>query len=822
MAILVDRRDDGTLAVYYDGDLQFDSRDEAVYHTALTRPALTVAVARGGACLTVLVLGGGDGLAARDLLASPLVKGLTLVDLDPAMLALARGTLAALNRDSLLDARVTVVIDDAWLTVEAAGAAGRTYDVIVVDLTVPRDLAGARFHTVDWYQNLGRLLGPRGLVAVNAASPCGRPDAYWSIVNAMRAAGLPPVPYRVKIPSFAARGYGDDWGFLLGSPAPVTAGELVGLDDAGGASDWSSPGWRAAFQFPAASADRQATARPTRLGSHMLLHYLINSEPVASAIGAEWDGLTAALPPVPPADAGHSPLTPDLAAALATPIGRRAAEAALFERVMALMPALHPDQTRGMITTFLAAPARFLAGLDMAGLVDRLLRRAGMLPRRLVTELRALRRLLARVSLDPERLLGLGLRLVTVVTLVVILANLAFPDAVYGKGGDPGGSSAARSATTGLAATSRSVHDPRASEPVLAAGSGFRGTSGSRVAVDEGGTAFPARHYRGLRSSSHYRSHTSPVATPVAAPAAAPVEEDETDGVYRLTPDTDILPDGRVVTALTDDAYVVLGPQSSLVVDQRTGQPLLTLDREPTQVWRAVKEIERQRDGLKITVEAKRAWLDWLGWLAFVPDQADDERELVNLELAVWRLEQARAILGSVPGEPPPPPAPPVAGASEVISGVWLLPDGSGLAVRRPEGLAILDGKGWYRDAARQNRLTEPYPDGFRALMTTLLTQQVRDRDATRARLDSEVTLAQEELSELLSDKGEYDTLAASQASTSLVEYGSKEIPLQEAQRLTNASLALVQQRITSLQTQIARLPAEAALAERALVRLRP
>ncbi|MCC6626697.1 MAG: hypothetical protein IT340_04755 [Chloroflexi bacterium] len=821
MAILVDRRDDGTLAVYYDGDLQFDSRDEAVYHTALTRPALTVAAARGGARLTVLVLGGGDGLAARDLLVSPLVEGLTLVDLDPAMLALARGTLAALNRGSLLDSRVTVAIDDAWRAVETAGAAGHMFDVIVVDLTVPRDLAGARFHTIDWYRGLGRLLGPRGLVAVNAASPCGRPDAYWSIVNAMRAAGLPPVPYRVKIPSFAARGYGDDWGFVLGSQAPVTASELVGLDH-GGASGWSLPGWRAAFQFPAASADRQATARPTRLGGHMLLHYLINSAPIADATGAEWDGLTAALPPLPPADDGRSPLTPDLAAALAMPVGHRLAEAALFDRVMALMPALHPDQTRVMIATFLAAPARFLAGLDMAGLVDRLLRRAGTLPGRLVAELRALRRLLARVSLDPERLLGLGLRLVTVVTLVVILANLAFPDAVYGKGGDPGSSSATRGATTGLAATSRSVYDPRASESVLAAGSGFRSTSGGRVAVDEGGTAFPARHYRGLRSSSHYRSHASTGATPVAAPVAPPVEEDESDGVYRLTPDTDILPDGRVVTALTDDAYVVLGPQSSLVVDQRTGQPLLTLDREPTQVWRAVKEIERQRDGLKVSAEAKRAWLDWLGWLAFVPDQADDERELANLEIAVWRLEQARAILGSVPAEPPPLPAPPLAGASEVISGVWLLPDGSGLAVRRPEGLAILDGKGWYRDAARQNRLTEPYPDGFRALMTTLLTQQVRDRDATRARLDSEVTLAQEELSELLVDKGEYDSLAASQAPTSMVEYGPKEVPLQEAQRLTNASVTLVQQRLSNLQTQIARLPAEAALAERALVSLRP
>jgi spermidine synthase len=822
MTILLDRRDDGSLALFYDGDLQFDSRDERVYHEALALPALALAERRRAGPLRALICGGGDGLAARELLKSPRLARLDLVDHDPAMLALARGVLASLNERSLADRRVRVVAGDAWAFVARALAARRAYDLILIDLTVPQEVAGARFHTVDWYTRLARLLRPDGLLAANAASPSGNPAAYWSIYNAVRVAGLQPLPYRVALPSFAGQGYGDDWGFVLASPRAVTGAEL------GDALPLATPRQtlptaehlRRLCRFPAASAAHRATARPARLGSTILLQYLYNGAALADATDLSWDALTAdhAAPPAPPADDGRGRLPAALQTALATPIGRRAQEEALFRRVIALMPALHRAQTRAMIATFLAAPARFLAGVDLPALVDRLLRRAAELPRRLVTELRRLRRALARLAGDHERLLGMGLRVVTIVTLVVIVANLLYPDAVYGKGGDPGGGAASRY-TSSLAAPSRSTYDPRISAPDLATGNGYRAATG-RVALDEGGTIYPARRYYGI---SHSSLHRSPVARhPLAYGQSQPPaqEPDEADAAYRLTPDTDILPDGRVVIALNDDAYLMVGSQVSVLMDQQTRQPLVTLDREPLQVWRTVKEVERQRDGLRQSAEAKQAWIAWMSWLQFAPWHADDQRELVNLQTMAWRLEQARVILGSVAENPPPAPAPPVANAVEAFSGVWLLPDGSGLALRLPDGVAYLDGRGWYRDQARTQPLGQPYPTAFRAFMLDFLGQQVRERDASRARLDDELKLAQQDLAELMTDKAEYDEIARTESPAALVEYGAKEIPLQEAQRLTNAAVAQAQQRIVQLQAQQSRLPAELALAERVIASL--
>src|SRR5262245_15921886 len=100
MAILLDERDDGSLALYIDGDLQFDSRDEQIYHEALVLPALALAQRRSGEGLRALICGGGDGLVARELLRSQAVAYIDLVDYDAAILDLARGELAALNEGS--------------------------------------------------------------------------------------------------------------------------------------------------------------------------------------------------------------------------------------------------------------------------------------------------------------------------------------------------------------------------------------------------------------------------------------------------------------------------------------------------------------------------------------------------------------------------------------------------------------------------------------------------------------------------------------------------------------------------------------------------
>lgn len=819
MTILLDPRDDGSLALYIDGDLQFDSRDEAIYHEALALPALALAARRHAGPLQALVCGGGDGLAVRELLKEPRLARIDLVDYDPSILELARGELAGLNRASLDDPRVTVHVADAWAHVVQAARERRRYHLILVDLTVPQDAQGARFHSVEWYARLRRLLGPGGLLAVNAASPTGVPLAYWSVYNSLRAARLHPRPLRVALPSFAAQGYGDDWGFALGSPRAIDPAELDdALPLAGPRQTLRSPAQlRRLFCFPAASADCRASAQPTRLGSGLLLHYLCNGQSLDPS-AADWDGLAWPSDPaaLPAADSGRALLPPELRASLAAPPGQRPDETALLQRVLDLMPALQRGQTRAMVAAFLEAPERFLAAVDLGGLVERLLRRAAELPRRLVAELRLLRRALAAHVGNHAALLRMGMRVVTILTLVVILANLFYPDAIYGKGGGADGAGAHTGETIRLSDPGGLYQPP--SQPSLASGGGFRSPSaGTGSAVDETGTLFPPRRYRyypryyGRGGYGYYRANPRP---------SGPAQEQV--GAYRLTSEADILPDGKVAVRLNEQAYLLLSDEHSTLIDNSTGEPLLYLARDPLQIWRAAREIDRQQRGLELSARSKEAWLQWMAWLQFAPWRADDERELANIRGAAARLTQAAASLGSVPASAPPEPQPPVAGAVSLFGGIWLTPDGQSLALSLPEGTAFLDGQGWYRDPARTQPLDTPYPEGFRAWVLQELDQRLKDRAATTQRIEAAIRANQAELDALVRDRNEYAQIAASTAPDELVEYGTQEIPLREARRRTDDDIAAAELLMAGLRREQAELPAELDLAQKlktALVR---
>src|SRR5271156_695628 len=112
--IVVTRRGNDT-RLYLDGGLQFSTRDEYRYTESLVYPAL--GGNPGKSARSVLVLGGGDGLAARELLRQPGIQKIVQVELDPAVIELARTTLRDANDGALTNPRVNVVIDDglSWL-----------------------------------------------------------------------------------------------------------------------------------------------------------------------------------------------------------------------------------------------------------------------------------------------------------------------------------------------------------------------------------------------------------------------------------------------------------------------------------------------------------------------------------------------------------------------------------------------------------------------------------------------------------------------------------------------------------------------------------
>ncbi|MGK2319442.1 polyamine aminopropyltransferase [Gordonia rhizosphera] len=212
--------------LYLNGDLQFSSIDEYRYHESLVHPAMAGPHAR------VLILGGGDGLALREVLGYRDATA-TLVELDPEMVRLARHDerLLALNRNSMNDPRATVITADAftWLRSDRD-----LFDVIVVDMPDPDESATAKLYSTEFYSLVRAHLADGGRVVVQAGSPYFAPNSFWCIDATLRDAGLATTPYHVDVPSFG------DWGYLLAgrteqrlwldAPGPLrflTAGELA-------------------------------------------------------------------------------------------------------------------------------------------------------------------------------------------------------------------------------------------------------------------------------------------------------------------------------------------------------------------------------------------------------------------------------------------------------------------------------------------------------------------------------------------------------------------------------------------------------------------
>lgn len=202
---LVLTRSKNDIRLYLNGGLQFSSIDEYRYHEALVHPAM----ARLHQPKQVLLLGGADGLAVRELLKYDSIEQVTLVDLDPAVAKLARENhyVKALNQDSLNSTKVDVIHQDGFVY---SAEDKKEYDLILIDLPDPKTISLARLYSKQFYQQLKRRLHPHGLMVTQATSPFFARDAFWSIHNTAVAAGFNRVaPYRVNVPSFG------EWGFIM-------------------------------------------------------------------------------------------------------------------------------------------------------------------------------------------------------------------------------------------------------------------------------------------------------------------------------------------------------------------------------------------------------------------------------------------------------------------------------------------------------------------------------------------------------------------------------------------------------------------------------
>jgi len=244
------------LRLFLNGHLQFSSRDEYRYHEALVHPGLAaVPGAR-----RVLILGGGDGLAAREVLRYSEVESVTLVDLDPVMTQLfaTHPLLTALNGGALTSPKLHIVNADAFVWLDAAG---ELYDFVIVDFPDPSSYNLGKLYTTAFYRLAAKHLSRAGLMVVQSTSPLFAPRSFWCIARTIADAGLRTYPYHVYVPSFG------EWGFVLAGLRRYEAPPRL----PGGLRYLTPTTLAELFDFP--SDMRPVPVEPNHLNNQVLVRY---------------------------------------------------------------------------------------------------------------------------------------------------------------------------------------------------------------------------------------------------------------------------------------------------------------------------------------------------------------------------------------------------------------------------------------------------------------------------------------------------------------------------------------------------------------------
>ena len=195
--------------LFLNGNLQFAERDEYRYHEALVHPAM----AAFGAPRKVAILGGGDGMAAREMLKYTSVESVTLVELDPNMTQLfsTNNTLTRLNGNALNNPKLKVVNTDAFHWLQEST---ESFDVIVVDFPDPTNFSIGKLYTNAFYALLDQRLSASGYAVIQTTSPLVARQSFWTVVQTIESVGLTATPYHAHVPSFG------EWGFVIASRRP--------------------------------------------------------------------------------------------------------------------------------------------------------------------------------------------------------------------------------------------------------------------------------------------------------------------------------------------------------------------------------------------------------------------------------------------------------------------------------------------------------------------------------------------------------------------------------------------------------------------------
>lgn len=428
------------LAFYINGDLQFNTADEALYHEYLVIPAIALAIQRfPQQNLRVLICGGGDGLAARDVLRFPEVEQIDLVDYSPEVLELGRTVFKPYNAGSLASDRVTVYIQEAFEFISTIS--DRFYHVVVCDFTYPTCSEETSIYSREWFQQINRVLHPFGMICTNGVSPENRTTGFWCLYQTLLAAGLMAKPLQLAISSFRQHGYGN-WGFFLASPQLISRFELETIALPGDLQALTHSQLIQAFIFKSALADSRHSVMIHTLDCPQLLYYLLN--PTSPAENESPDGDINFIDIQEPGTeriGSRDLLQLESAAQFwIEQIYPEKDSQTNNPDITQLLPVRHRYHSPKMTAQWLAHLKQLLIEIDPAQLLNSLLERAQDLPPQIARDLKELAEKI-RSGQPLSKLPPNAAEFIMMLSVTLLMANLVTPDAVFAKGSYHGGSS---------------------------------------------------------------------------------------------------------------------------------------------------------------------------------------------------------------------------------------------------------------------------------------------------------------------------------------------------------------------------------------------
>lgn len=448
-SLFIEQRPNG-LAFYINGDLQFDTADEAIYHEYLVVPAIALAAQRfPKTALRVLICGGGDGLAARDVRRFPQVGEITLVDYDPDVLELGRTVFQPYNQGSLVSAPDTAFGENCLTTCTqdafefVAKLPDACYHAVICDFTFPTGSEDTRVYSREWFQQVQRVLYPGGVVSTNGVSPNQRTLGFWCLYQTLLAVGLHAKPLQATIPSFCEHGYGD-WGFFLASDVPIQRSAIEALVLPTGLKALQRNSWLQAFQIPDAIAQHRHTATVHSLDCPQLFYYLLNPRlSLAAPLHAESEPIDFLdLQEPGTAIVGTRDLLQlDAIATVWLEQLHHSRQSVPNDHTLAeLIPVQHRYHSAAMTTEWLSYLKSLLEEINIQQLLTNLLERAQELPPQLVRELKQLLEKV-RTGQPLTYVSDHTAELITLLSVTLLMANLTTPDIVFAKGyyGSSGG-----------------------------------------------------------------------------------------------------------------------------------------------------------------------------------------------------------------------------------------------------------------------------------------------------------------------------------------------------------------------------------------------